>query len=72
MVEGPIEKGYKAVIVEDVITTGSSTVTAIRHAEGEGMRIDMVIGVLDRMEGGKSTIESLGYEVRTILSREDL
>ncbi|HNR50255.1 MAG: Orotate phosphoribosyltransferase [Deltaproteobacteria bacterium ADurb.BinA179] len=72
LVEGPIEKGYKAVIVEDVITTGSSTVTAIRHAEGEGMRIDMVIGVLDRMEGGKSTIESLGYEVRTILSREDL
>ena len=72
LVEGPIREGFKAVIVEDVITTGSSAVTAIRNAEAAGLQVDMVIGVLDRMEGGKSTIESLGYEVRTILSREDL
>jgi orotate phosphoribosyltransferase len=72
LVEGPIQPGFKAVIVEDVITTGSSTITAIRHAEGAGLKVDMVIGVLDRMEGGKGTIESLGYEVRTIMSREDL
>ena len=72
MIEGPFEKGYKVVVVEDVITTGSSTITAIEHIEEAGMVVDMVIGILDRSEGGKEAIEKLGYEVRSILERKDL
>lgn len=58
--------------MEDVITTGSSTIAAIRNAEEVGLKVELVIGILDRMEGGKPAIESLGYEVRTIFTREDL
>ncbi len=72
LVEGPIRPGLRAVIVEDVITTGSSTIAAIRNAEEVGLKVELVIGILDRMEGGKPAIESLGYEVRTIFTREDL
>ena len=72
MIEGPIAPGFKVVVVEDVMTTGSSTITAIQYIEEAGMVVDMVIGILDRSEGGREAIESLGYEVRSIFARKDL
>jgi orotate phosphoribosyltransferase len=72
LVEGPIAPGQRAVVVEDVITTGSSTITAIDQIKAAGLVIDMVIAILDRCEGGKEAIESLGYEVRSLLKRTDL
>ena len=72
MIEGPISRGLRVVVVEDVITTGSSTITAIQNIEDAGMIVDMVIGVLDRSEGGKEAIEKLGYEVHAIVERKDL
>jgi len=72
MIEGPIAQGFKVVVVEDVITTGSSTITAIEHIEEAGMVVDMVIAILDRSEGGREAIERLGYEVRSIIERKDL
>ncbi len=71
-VEGPIRPGQKAVIVDDVITTGSSTITAIQQAEAAGLKVDLVIAVMDRLEGGRAAIEALGHEVRTLLTRNDL
>lgn len=71
-VEGPVKKGFRVVIVEDVITSGSSTITAIRHAEDAGLKIEMVIAILDRMEGGRAAIEALGYPVHPLLTRSDL
>ena len=71
-VEGPIRPGMKVVIVDDVITTGSSTITAIEQAEEAGLKVDLVIAVLDRLEGGRANIEALGHEVRTLLTRDDL
>jgi len=71
-VEGPVRSGQKVVIVDDVITSGSSTITAIEQAEAAGLSVDLVIAVLDRMEGGKANIEALGHEVRTLLMRKDL
>jgi orotate phosphoribosyltransferase len=71
-VEGPVRPGQKVVIVDDVITSGSSTITAIQQAEAAGLSVDLVIAILDRMEGGKANIEALGHEVRTLLTRKDL
>lgn len=72
MIEGPISEGLRVVVVEDVMTTGSSTITAIQHIEEAGMIVDMVVGILDRSEGGKEAIETLGYEVHALIKREDL
>ncbi len=72
MIEGPFAAGQRVVVVEDVMTTGSSTITAIEHIEEAGMVVEMVIGVLDRSEGGREAIERLGYEVHAILERKDL
>lgn len=71
-IEGPIKTGQKVVIVDDVITTGSSTITAIQQAEAAGLKVDLVVAILDRLEGGRAAIESMGHEVRTLFTRNDL
>jgi len=72
LIEGPVITGQRVVVVEDVITTGTSTINAINHIKDAGMEIEMVIAILDRMEGGTQAIESLGFEVFSLLTREDI
>jgi orotate phosphoribosyltransferase len=56
-VEGPLlEPGESCLIVEDVVTTGGSTVKAIERVREEGFRIAGVVSVLDRLAGGAEAI----------------
>jgi orotate phosphoribosyltransferase len=58
-VEGPLlEPGTRALIVEDVVTTGGSTVQAIERCAEEGLEIAGVVSVLDRLAGGGDAIEA--------------
>lgn len=58
-VEGPLlEPGAKCLIVEDVVTTGGSTVQAIERVKEEGFEIVGVCSVLDRLAGGAEAIET--------------
>jgi len=58
-VEGPpLEQGERCLIVEDVVTTGGSTVKAIERVREEGFEIAAVISVLDRLAGGAEAIEA--------------
>ncbi|MCX8030794.1 MAG: orotate phosphoribosyltransferase [Thermodesulfovibrionales bacterium] len=71
-IEGNIKKGDRVVIIDDVITTGSSTIKAIKAAERFGLVIKGVIVLLDRCEqNGRQNIESLGYKVYSILTIKD-
>jgi orotate phosphoribosyltransferase len=47
------------VIVEDVVTTGASTLKAIERAQSSGLRIAAVIALVDRLEGGSAAIAAL-------------
>jgi orotate phosphoribosyltransferase len=56
-VEGPLlEAGTRALIVEDVVTSGGSTVQAIERCIEEGLEIASVVSVLDRLAGGREAI----------------
>src|SRR3954471_18988433 len=56
-VEGPIlEPGERCLIVEDVVTTGGSTVQAIEAVRAEGFDVVGVVSVLDRLAGGAQAI----------------
>jgi orotate phosphoribosyltransferase len=58
-VEGPLlEQGDRCVVVEDVVTTGGSTLAAITALQDEGRAICGVISVLDRLSGGREAIEA--------------
>ena len=57
-IEGPLlDSGDRCVVVEDVVTTGSSTLAAIEALREAGQEICGVISVLDRLAGGGAAIE---------------
>jgi orotate phosphoribosyltransferase len=58
-IEGPeLAPGERCLVVEDVVTTGGSTVTAIERVREEGLVVAGVTSVLDRMAGGAETIRA--------------
>jgi orotate phosphoribosyltransferase len=58
-IEGPtLEPGERCLIVEDVVTTGGSTVRAIERVREEGLDVAGVVSVLDRLAGGREAIEA--------------
>jgi orotate phosphoribosyltransferase len=60
------------VILEDVITTGGSSLKAIEAVEKEGYTVKGVIALLDRLDGGKEAIESKGYIFKSIFTLKDI
>ncbi len=67
-----LRKGINVVILEDVVTTGGSSIKAIEAAEKEGYRVKGIVAILDRLEGGKAAIESKGYLFNRIFTINDL
>ncbi len=60
-IEGPVlEKGTRCLVVEDVVTTGGSTVRAIERISEEGLEIAGTVCVVDRLAGGGEAIEAAG------------
>ncbi len=58
-IEGPLlEPGERCLVVEDVVTSGGSTVTAIEALREAGMEISGVVSVLDRLAGGAERISA--------------
>jgi orotate phosphoribosyltransferase len=56
-IEGPeLEPGERCLVVEDVVTTGGSTVKAIERVLEEGFQVAGVVSVLDRLAGGDEAI----------------
>ncbi|MDO4571088.1 MAG: orotate phosphoribosyltransferase [Planctomycetia bacterium] len=70
-VEGPVQSGDSAVILEDVVTTGGSSLLAIERAEAFGLKIKMVVAILDRMEGGREAFEKAGYIFKSLFTIRD-
>jgi orotate phosphoribosyltransferase len=58
-IEGPeLVPGERCVIVEDVVTTGGSTVEALERVRSEGLVVAGVVSVLDRLAGGGEAIQA--------------
>jgi len=72
MVEGPVKPGDRVMIVEDVVTTGGSSLQAIEHVERFGMQVEGVIAIIDRLEGGSNAFSEQGYSLRSLLTIRDL
>jgi len=72
LIEGNLDTGDKVVVLDDVITTGNSTIKAIEAITEFGCDIIMVVALVDRCEGGTEAIRKLGYEVHSIFTIEEL
>ena len=71
-IEGNFSPGDSVVVIDDVITTGGSTIHAIEAIEEAKGRVAFVIALVDREEGGREAIERLGHLVVPIFTRSDL
>jgi orotate phosphoribosyltransferase len=72
LVEGPLSPGETVVIVEDVASTGGSSLKAIDAAEALGCRVARVIAVLDRLEGAAAAFRGRGVDFRSFVTIRDL
>lgn len=70
-VEGPIQSGQTAIIVEDTVTTGGSSLAAIEKAEAAGLKVQGVVAIVDRLEGGAEAFAARGYRLQTLLTIRD-
>lgn len=64
--------GTKVVIVEDVVTTGGSSMKAVNRAKEEGLDVLGIVTLVDREEGGRENIEAEGYWLRSIFTKSEL
>jgi len=71
LVEGPFREGESLVIVEDVVTTGGSSLLAIERCEAVGLQVKRVLAIVDRLEGGREAFASRGYELTTLFTIRD-
>ena len=73
-IEGPVlEAGARCLVVEDVVTTGGSTLRAIERIKEEGLEVAGVTAVVDRLAGGGEAIEeAAGAPYRPLLTIDDL
>ena len=73
LVEGDraIVPGLPVVILEDVITTGGSTLKAAQKLESVGVRVVGVVALVDRLEGGAEAIREAGLPLVSICTRRD-
>lgn len=71
-VEGDMKKGDRVVILDDVVTTGGSTIKAIERARAEGLEVVRVVCLIDRQEGGVENIKALVPDVVSIITRDVL
>lgn len=72
LVEGPLSEGDRVVIVEDVITTGGSSMKAIRAVEEMGCTVSKVIVIVDRQQGGPENLQKEGYHLESIITVDEL
>lgn len=71
-IEGNFAEGASVVVVDDVITTGGSTLKAIDAIKEAGGNIAFVLVLMDRQEGGREAIEERGHAVVPLFTRHDL
>lgn len=71
-VEGDVQSGQPVVIIDDVATTGGSTIKAIERAQEEGLKVVKAVILVDRQEGGLENIRSHVADVTSIITRDAL
>jgi orotate phosphoribosyltransferase len=71
-VEGDVQKGERVAILDDVATTGGSTITAIERARAEGLEVIKAVVLVDRQEGGLENIGRYVGDVSGLVTRDEL
>jgi orotate phosphoribosyltransferase len=72
LVEGRLEEGEEVVVVEDIVTTGTSLVEAVEALREAGATVERALVVVDRQEGGRENVEDADLEMEALVTAEEL
>jgi orotate phosphoribosyltransferase len=72
LVEGSLAAGERVVVVEDVVTTGGSSLQAIAAVKAMGCEVRKVLAVVDREEGGREALKKEGYPLEAVFTAREL
>lgn len=67
-----LKDGWPVFILEDVVTSGGSSLKAVERAENAGLKVKGIFTCVDREEGGRETIEARGLEFLTLLKKTEI
>jgi orotate phosphoribosyltransferase len=71
-IEGDLKPGERVAVIDDVATTGGSTIKAIERAQAEGLEVVKAVILVDRQEGGLANIRQHVADVSAIITRDEL
>jgi orotate phosphoribosyltransferase len=71
-IEGDLEPGERVAVIDDVATTGGSTIKAIERARSEGLDVVRAVVLVDRQEGGIDNIRKHVADVSAVVTRDEL
>lgn len=71
LIEGNIEAGRTAVIIEDVTTRGTSSLKAVEAARAAGCTVNTVVAIVDRLEGAADNLRRHGLKLIALTTRDD-
>lgn len=72
LVEGIYTNGKTCLVIEDVVTTGSSLVETIQALEEHGLKITDLCTLIDRNQGGRELLTSKGYRLHSIMDLKQI
>jgi orotate phosphoribosyltransferase len=72
LIEGPLKPGATVAIVDDVATTGGSSLLAVQAVEAIGCKVELIIVVLDRLEGADRVFAARSLPFHPLLTIGDL
>ncbi len=72
LVMGAVQRGSRALVVDDVATTGGSILSAVEALRSEGVVVEKALVLVDRLEGGSESLRSAGVELVSVLDMKEL
>ncbi|MEA5472083.1 orotate phosphoribosyltransferase [Spirulina sp. 06S082] len=72
-IEGPtLELGTEVVVLEDVVTTGASAMKAVKRLRDVGYKVDQIITLVDRQQGGAQLYEEEGLKFQSVFTIKEI
>lgn len=71
-IEGAFEPGDAVVVLEDVVTSGGSSIDAAQAVVDAGCKVLRIVAVIDREEGAVEAAKAAGFELEALFTRTDL
>ena len=68
LIDGDYKEGTRCLLIEDVVTTGSSLLETIKRLEENGIVVSYIFTIIDRKQGGMDIIRNYGYNIESVFN----